>query len=104
MPLLQFNHNYYVDLLDLGEGSVVKKRTFRLLARFFGPEFPLWTLLLSEPLKKKVRGRRPDLVNAHESYNHRPSYLFFRMVRSESGFPYWTLMTKNSLFQNKTLS
>ena len=59
----------------LGEGSVVKKRIFRFFARFSGPKISIW--LLIEPLKKKVRGRRPDLVNAHESYNHRPSYLLF---------------------------
>ena len=57
----------------LGEGSVVKKRIFRIFARFSDPEFSIYILLLTEPLKKKLRGQCPDLVNAHEIYNHRPS-------------------------------
>ena len=87
----------------LGEGSVVKKRIFRFFARFFDPKFSIYILLLTEPLKK-ARGQRPNLVNGHESHNHRPSCFFFGMVRSESGFPYLALMAQNSLFQNKTLS
>jgi len=66
-----------------------------------------WAYYYQSMAEKKARGQRPNCTvvkNARESHNHTPSCFFFRTVRSESGFPYWALMTKNSLFLNKTLS
>ena len=42
-------------------GFGCKKEDFSIFGSFFGPKFPIWTLLLAEPLEKKARGQRPNL-------------------------------------------
>ena len=89
--------------LDLEVGSVVKRRIFLFMARIFYLEFCTWTQFLIGISKKKARGQRPDLVNAHKSQNKKP-WCFFSAVRSESGFPHQAFMARKSLFQAESLS
>ena len=99
-PLLQSGSNVLVRARSR-RGSVVKKRIFRFFAGFFGPKFPIWTPLLTEPLKKKVRGQRPNLVHGHKSQNQKSSYFFFGRFAQNLDFRIGPLWPKILFFKTK---
>ena len=61
---------------SLGVGSVVNERIFRILACIFCHLDTKKVVLLTEPLKKKNRGQRPDLVVASIGQDNTPSVFF----------------------------
>ena len=87
----------------LGEDSVVKKRIFRFLARFFCPKLPIGPLLQSEPLGKKYEANALIYNSDMRVIIIDPRTFFGGFFAQNLDFRIGPL-TQNSLFLNKTLS